>query len=51
MALDVAKASLAKVKELDTKNELKDDVAKANVNLVQALYSYGAALYTEIKIR
>jgi len=47
--VDVAKASLAKVKELDTKNELKEDVAKANVNLVQALYSSGAALYTEKK--
>ena len=47
--VDVAKASLAKVKELDTKNELKEDVAKANVNLVQALYSSGAALYTDKK--
>lgn len=48
-ALMLAKESLAKVKELDTKGELKEDVAKANVNLVAGLYNYGAAFYTEKK--
>lgn len=45
-ALDIARESLAKVKELDTKNELKEDVAKAKANLVSELYNYGAAFYT-----
>ena len=44
-ALDVAKESMAKVKALDTKNELKEDAAKANANLVAQLYNNGAALY------
>lgn len=44
-ALDVAKESLAKVKALDPKNELKDDVAKANTNLVAGLYNTGAVFY------
>ena len=44
-ALDIAKESLAKVKALDTKNELKEDVAKANANLVSGLYNSGAAFY------
>ena len=47
--VEVAKAALAKVKELDTKNELKDDVVKTNVILVQAMYSYGADLYKDKK--
>ena len=44
-ALDVAKESLAKAKALDTKNELKEDLAKANANLVSGLYNSGAAFY------
>ena len=48
-ALDLAKESLAKVKELDTKGDLKEDLAKANANLVTGLYNYGAALYTDKK--
>jgi len=44
-ALDMAKESMAKVKALDTKNELKEDAAKTNANLVSQLYNNGAALY------
>ena len=44
-ALDQAKESMAKVKALDTKNELKEDAAKTNANLVSQLYNSGAALY------
>ncbi|MDP4291717.1 MAG: hypothetical protein Q8908_11600 [Bacteroidota bacterium] len=44
-ALEIASESLAKVKELDTKNELKEDVQKAKSNLVTGLYNYGAAFY------
>jgi tetratricopeptide (TPR) repeat protein len=44
-ALDQAKEAMAKVKALDTKNELKEDAAKTNANLVSQLYNNGAALY------
>ena len=44
-ALDLAKESMAKVKAIDTKNELKEDVAKTNANLVSQLYNSGAAFY------
>jgi len=40
-ALDIAKEALAKVKELDTKNTLKDEVKKADGNLITGLYTYG----------
>jgi Flp pilus assembly protein TadD len=44
--LEIAKESLAKTKELDTKGEFKDDIAKATANLVTELYNSGAAFFT-----
>ena len=45
-ALDLAKESLLKAKELDTKGELKEDLQKATANLVSGLYNAGAEFYT-----
>ncbi len=44
-ALDLAKESLAKAKELDSKGEFKEDIAKASANLVAGLYNAGAEFY------
>jgi Tfp pilus assembly protein PilF len=48
-ALNIAKESLAKEKALDPKNELKEDVQKANANLVAGLYNEGAVFYGQKK--
>lgn len=45
-ALDLAKESLDKTKELDTKGELKEDIAKTTANLVTSLYNSGSEFFT-----
>jgi len=45
-ALELTKESLAKTKELDTKGELKEDIAKTTANLVTSLYNSGSEFFT-----